>query len=303
MDAVSQAYYRQQFEYAFLDRNGVAFQDWFADLAGYAFGTDFEMIRPYGKEGDWKCDGRLPHSGTYFQCYAPQNITAEAVINKVDADLSGALAKWGDRVKKWVFVHNDKRGVPPQVADHIDKLRNMHPKIDIEIWVKPQLFELFETMSISAREQLFGPAPSLSALQDLTMPDLQPIVDALEQRDPEPGATMSPPPSVRKLEKNALSEDAATLLRSGRRKVHLVEHYLTNHIYVELGERIAEAFRLRYTKLRTLDLSADQIFGHLQQYAGMNGPPKRQVAALAILAYFFDICDIFEDPEPEDAQS
>jgi len=28
----------------------------------------------------------------------------------------------------------------------------------------------------------------------------------------------------------------------------------------------------------------------------MNGEPKRQGAAFAVLAYFFDNCDIFEDP-------
>ena len=303
MDAVSLAYYRQQFDYAFVTKNGVEFQDWFAELASHAYGADFELIRPYGKEGDWKCDGRLPHSGIYFQCYAPQTHSSEAVTKKIGTDLAGAIEKWGDRVKVWVLVHNDRRGVPPQVADYVDQLRTTYSKIGIEIWVKPQLFRLFEAMSMLAREQLFGPAPSLSALQDLTMPDLKPIIDALEQCEPEPGAILSPPPSVRKLEKNALSNDAAVLLRSGRRKVHLVERYLTNHVYVELGERIAEAFRLRYAQLRRLDITADQIFGHLQQYAGMNGTPKRQVAALAILAYFFDICDIFEDPDHDDALS
>ena len=49
MDPVSQVYYRQQFNLAFISKSGVEFQDWFADLAGYAYGTDFEMIRPYGK--------------------------------------------------------------------------------------------------------------------------------------------------------------------------------------------------------------------------------------------------------------
>ncbi len=53
---------------------------------------------------------------------------------------------------------------------------------------------------------------------------------------------------------------------------------------------------MRYAELKALDLPADKIFKHLQDYAGMNGEPKRQGAALAVLAYFFDSCDIFEDP-------
>ena len=39
------------------------------------------------------------------------------------------------------------------------------------------------------------------------------------------------------------------------------------------------------------------MFGHLQQYAGMGGEPPRQAAVLAVLSYFFERCDIFEDPE------
>ena len=46
-------------------------------------------------------------------------------------------------------------------------------------------------------------------------------------------------------------------------------------------------------ELKALDLPADTIFRHLQDYAGFNGEPKRQGAALAVLAYFFDSCDIF----------
>lgn len=48
--------------------------------------------------------------------------------------------------------------------------------------------------------------------------------------------------------------------------------------------------------MKAYDLPANSIFKHLQDYAGMNGEPKRQGAALAVLAYFFDSCDIFEDP-------
>ena len=40
----------------------------------------------------------------------------------------------------------------------------------------------------------------------------------------------------------------------------------------------------------------DEIFAYLQQYAGSGTEPKRQGAALAVLSYFFERCDIFEDP-------
>ncbi len=86
-------------------------------------------------------------------------------------------------------------------------------------------------------------------------------------------------------------------MRIGRRKSGLVNSFFRKTPRPDLGERIAEAFRLRYAELRALDLPAEQIFRHLQDYAGFHGgEPKRQGAALAVLAYFFDSCDIFEDP-------
>ena len=297
MDAVSAPYYRLAFEKAFLERKGTAFQDWFVNLASSAYGADFEIIRPYGKQGDWKCDGRRLSTGTYFQCYAPDAHTDSVTISKINDDFPGVLEKWGKAVKSWVFVHNDPRGVPPTVAARLDELRAEYPTIDIAIWLKVQLFVLFDLLSPVARDRLFGPAPTLRHISDLTMPDLKPIIDALEQHDPNPNEDLPPPPSAAKLEKNTLSEDVAALLRIGRRKVRLVEQYFARNASVELGERIASGFRSRYAELTSLDLTPDQTFGHLQEYAGMSGEPKRQVAALAVLAYFFDVCDIFEDPD------
>ena len=129
--------------------------------------------------------------------------------------------------------------------------------------------------------------------------DLKPVIDALQRTDPEPGQEPLTPPSVDKLARNSLSNDAAGLLRVGRRKEALVETWFRKSPNAELGERIAEAFRRRYAQLKESDRSADEIFMHLQQYAGSGGEPKQQNAALAVLSYFFERCDIFEDPEDE----
>ena len=129
--------------------------------------------------------------------------------------------------------------------------------------------------------------------------DVKPVIDALQQTDPEPVGEPLIPPSVDKLDKNSLSVDAASLLQVGRRKEGLVENWFSKSPNADLGERIAEAFRRRYARLKESGRSADGIFMHLQQYAGTGGEPKQQNAALAVLSYFFERCDIFEDPEEE----
>lgn len=297
MDPISDAFYAKDFRIAFLMKKGTAFQDWFAELAGHAYGSDFEAVRPYGKQGDWKCDGRQLSTGTIFQCYGPEAISDQNTISKIEADLAGAIEKWPDFIKRWVFVHNDTRGVPPAVAAHLDAKRAEYPDLEIEIWLEPALAELFGILTFDAKRLMFGIAPTQATAHSIILSDLEPIVSALQRHDPDPSDEVPPPPSARKLEKNALSNDAIALLRFGRLRVRLVETYFGKNVRVELGEKIAEAFRDRYAELRALELSSDQILSYLQQFAGVSGEPKRQAAAMAVIAYFFDRCDIFEDPD------
>lgn len=189
--------------------------------------------------------------------------------------------------------------MPPAVAAHLDVKRAEHPDLEIEIWLEADLVGLFGMMSPDAKRLMFGVAPTQGTVHSISLSDLEPVISALESREPDPSDDVPPPPSAQKLEKNSLSDEASALLRFGRLKVRLVETYFSKNVRVELGEKIAEAFRDRYAELQALELSGDQIFSYLQQFAGVAGEPKRQAAAMAVVAYFFDRCDIFEDPDEE----
>ena len=299
MDVVQKIFYTLHGKIVLLEKKGTAFQDWFVKLNGYVLGADFEAVRSYGSQGDWKCDGRQLSTGTIFQCYAPEAATDQKTIAKINEDFAGALAKWPDFIRRWIFVYNDARGVPPAVAKHLDQKRQDYPEIQFEIWGETQLSNLVDQLSADAKRNMFGAVPDQNLVDGLVLEDLEPVVDALERRDPDPTDVLPPPPSAQKLEKNALSADAAYLLRMGRHKVRLVETFFRRTTPVERGEKIAEAFRKRYDDLMSLELSADQIFMYLQKYAGVRGEPKRQAAAMAVLAYLFDNCDIFEDLDVE----
>lgn len=231
-----------------------------------------------------------------LQCYAPDAMKEAELIAKVDEDLQGAQAHWNAELEEWIFVHNDRRGLPPNAVQHIGGLRRVHSPLVIEIWSEPELLKMAMGLNLGALQVLFGPAASISIVDRLVLADLVPIIEALQRQDPNAGDPPLTPPSPEKLKKNALSEESGFLLRMGRRKSALVETFFRRSPQPDLGERIAEAFRTRYAELKAFDLPADTIFKHLQDYAGMNGEPKRQGAALAVLTYFFDSCDIFEDP-------
>ena len=61
-------------------------------------------------------------------------------------------------------------------------------------------------------------------------------------------------------------------------------------------DEIALSFHKQYTRCQEDGLSPDEIYGALQRFAGGEAVPsvKRQSAVLAVLAFFFEECDIFE---------
>lgn len=80
VDEVQTAVYGLLFQVAYLEKKGVEFDDWFNRLAGAAYGDDFESVRPYGRSGDYKCDGRRLSTRTVFQCYAPERMDERLLI-------------------------------------------------------------------------------------------------------------------------------------------------------------------------------------------------------------------------------
>ena len=76
----------------------------------------------------------------------------------------------------------------------------------------------------------------------------------------------------------------------------MVRQLFEDEIGPKLGEQIAHSYRDRYAKVKEMNANSDEIFADLQQFAGgMNGTVQQQCAVLAILSYFFETCDIFED--------
>jgi hypothetical protein len=150
MDDLQRTFYLLKFQLTFRSKKGTEFQDWFAELAGYSFGPDFEKVRPYGAQGDLKCDGRRVSTQTIFQCYAPKAMTDTKLIAKIVDDFHGARTHWGAAMAQWIFVHNDSDGLPPKVIQHIDALRAAYP-VKIEIWSEPELHMLTSSSKSSIR--------------------------------------------------------------------------------------------------------------------------------------------------------
>jgi hypothetical protein len=104
-----------------------------------------------------------------------------------------------------------------------------------------------------------------------------------------------------KLDFNKLPGHWRALIANGWQNTHLVSGYLERHHDPLIGERIAQVLRVRYQYLKAQNLLPGAIMTELYELiAGVGSvTPQRQVAAQALLAFFFESCDIFEDkPTP-----
>lgn len=293
-DILQRAFYGCAFKMAFLDKRGTAFQDWFVKIAGYAYGPDFEEVKPYGPQGDLKCDGLRRSTGTLFQCYAPDRYEDKKTIPKITTDFLGAVTHWPGVLQAWAFVHNDRNGLSPDVTRCFTDLRAKHAAVEISPWAEPELRDLALGLPLHQLEDLFGYVPSLPVLDSVGFEQLRPIIDAIKPKPQNLDAELTPP-SEQKIEHNRLSVDTVEMLRLGRRKEARVQDYINRMVRPIVAEEIAEAIRQQYRSLKELGLQADEIFSHLQRFVGFDGEPSRQAAALAVLCYFFERCDIFED--------
>ncbi len=295
MDDTQRSIYGLKFENAFLSEKGKAFEHLFARVMAHGFPGNFEPVRPYGSRGDLKCDGFRPSDGTVFQAYAPESAKLAALLAKIDEDFAGARTHWGAKMRRWELVHNDKRGLPADAVRRLDELRATNPTVTIAVFGYAEMRAVVMQLALHQLEDLFGAAPSQRTLEQLDFSNLRPVLLAIQRRDPGAEPPLAAPSAI-KLQHNALSPDAALMLLQGRRREKLVQDFFDTWPDPSFGEDIAEGFRTRYQHLKAVHLSPDEIFGELQSFAGgMGGEPSRQGSVLAVLSYFFERCDIFED--------
>ena len=298
MDELSRIWFRTECRDRLRSAQGTAFQDLFADLMELAFPGDFQRVRPYGNQGDQKCDGYLSSSKTVFQVYAPRTMKQAKLIEKAREDFAGAVVHWQGRMAVWAFVHNDREGLPPDAFKLIQDLAAEQLDLSTEVWGPSEIETTALNLSGDALTRVFGPAPTNRSLEELRYDRLRDVLRSIKRQQPPPIVEIRPV-SPEKLEANAFSEDVLDLLRMGRRKEALVATLLADWPTPGFAEELAEGYRQRYAELKALSgTTADEIFGSLQDHTRGSEPlsdPGHQAAVLAILSYFFERCDIFED--------
>jgi len=295
---LQQAYYEERFKNRFARARGMEFQKLFEELMGLAFKGDFFACRPWGQAGDWKNDGYLQSKRCLFQVYAPNELDVKKTVEKIQTDFEGAKPYWSEHFDKWVFVHNSVEGLPPQVIQCLLDLDKANREIEVSHWGEADFLEVFRRLTPEDLSTWLGPPVNDAAQSHVMYKDIEMVLESLSCNLPvREGPVREVPPG--KIAANDLSESVTTLLKCGMSKAHLVAQFLERYYDETLGERLASAFRAEYARLRGT-MHPNRIFGELQTWVAGSGrgTPEHQVASLAVLAYSFERCDIFEEPKP-----
>lgn len=294
MDDLERSWYELKFSREYRDKSGNAFQDFFSDVMERRYPGDFQRVRPYGTLGDRKCDGYHSSLKVVYQLYAPEVFKLAAILSKIEEDFSGALAYWKDQMLGWRFVHNQWRGLPADVISDLVALETKN-KIPVSHWGEPELKnEVFQLPYVDLAAVL-GYAPTRETVSKLGIEDLRPVIEALASQQPPTEAEIKPVPQD-KLDANGLSQDVRLLLVIGMQKSSLVQRFFLKWHDPLLGDRIAKTFRKKYEDLKAEGIFGDNAFLELWSFAGGSQKqfPKKEAAVLAVLAFLFEECEIFE---------
>jgi hypothetical protein len=261
---------------------------------------DFQRVRPWGREGDRKNDGYLRSKRILFQVYAPSGVMrADATVRKIDEDFNGALPYWEQYFDTWVFVHNSRNGLNPLISEKLLQLGRQHESMTVTGWgfeeIRKKVFSLDEADLAS----LFGPAPSRGDVLKVGFEGIRDVVATIAYRETssfDNGEIRPVPPG--KLSFNELSNDVRMMLHTGMWKSQDVGDYFARCLDHDLGDNVARAFRREYERHKAVEMKSDLIFERMREFAQGDRrlDSAREAAVLAVIAYLFEQCEIFERP-------
>lgn len=286
------------FEAQFVALHTNAFQEYFQKLMQYRYPT-FLPVVPYGSLGDQGSDGLSTLEDKLYACYGPESPDDRETSRKFLSDLASAIKNRTGQFSKFVFVHNDRRGMHPRIATEIIGAARAHPALTFEQMGKVAIWREFMRLSVEEAEDLLNHEIKVEELvYGLSLADLEPLLTHLgRNRD---RSSWSDPRVVplHKLEFNDLSPDIQEYVVHCMRFAKQVDDYYEGFHDVLAQDEVAAAFKERYLELHELGLTPDEIFQDLLVYVIGNMVPTTEIwtSAYTILSYFLEKCHIFEEP-------
>lgn len=147
--------------------------------------------------------------------------------------------------------------------------------------------------------------PVREVVYGIGLDQIQPLLEHLRQeRKLLSGAVSVAPPPATKLAYNALNDDYVDAIKAGFKLSHVIDEYYARVADLTEHDEVAAGFKAHYQQVRLENPGdPDAVMWEMGVYVLGNRHPTRemQLTADAVIAHFFERCDIFDRP-PADWQ-
>jgi len=278
-----------------------AFEHFFHELMCLRY-VDFVNVRTAGSLGDLGSDGLRLHDRKLYACYGPQVFDADKVIDKFNSDVAKAVTKRKGQFETFVFVHNDLRGIHPVLSQQIAEIAVRHAELKFETFGFTRFRDELVQLTRPQVEDVLGvELPVNDLAYKFPLEEVMPLLDYLASM--RQTVLIGDPvllPSRDKLDFAQFTADTSEELRREFYLATEIERYYESGINPNERDEVALAFHQEYMRLWSEHDDPDEIIYHLEQYVLGNAASRISArrGALAVIGFFFQTCDIFENPPP-----
>lgn len=169
-------------------------------------------------------------------------------------------------------------------TDH-DTVDNYHERYPVEALLKIKE-EALARIATAYQEELL----------EISYAELEVTIKYLvDGNNTQYGGTFEIITPAEKIKKNELTSDVEGFLRMGLIQERQLEEYLNRNLDRTFASRLRNIVVAEYNKLKQEGLTGNEIFYEIMKFAAGNSTDfKKQAAGLSIIAYYFNVCDIFE---------
>ena len=287
-----------------LRSDGQAYEDLFCEVM-VAANPNFKTVKPHGRIGDRKNDGFDSVVGLFCQVFAPENLhkSEGSALKKLAEDFAGLLAHWPHiaPIKEFWFVLNDRyKGTTHPIEDLLSKLSETH-NIPCRSFLNKDLEHVFESLPEEKKLRVVGSLPNPETLAAFEFSSLNEIIvhlmeiKVVAQRETRPENL----DFIQKIQFNNLSDYPGSLLRAGDYQRAEIETYFSGRLNaskLDIQQRFIELYKEGQQHWQDSEGAADSIFWHILDSAKPSKEAKYDSEVAALMAFYFEKCDIFEEP-------
>lgn len=301
IDSAWKSWYRAQHDQR-CSASGENFEKYVTDLLSRLH-TDFQNPLPMGTHGDGGCDGVADNGSILYACYGQRATTNvdQKTKNKLESDFARAIACWKD-FSTWRFVTNAALGVlsvKSLIALSREHASGTERPIKIEVWKTDDLW--WKAAHKLTPAQLNEVMPGVPHCENVELADLVDLIHSLEDVN---GSGNNHIGSIRtvpstKMDYNNLPDTTRAEFNEGRLLSTRIDKWFSEQPDPNLRDKKADRFKAIYQDAQKDTSDVREVVRRV--YGALGGQDfdlstNRANAVYAVTVYFFDSCDIFEEP-------